>query len=60
MKNSVPDKTMLHLTPMTFSSWLPMVAPTQNAIIMMLNVRATSAFSSPNVAHIGAANMENA
>lgn len=48
------------LTPMAFSIWDPNTAPKQKVIIMILKVRPTADFSSPNVAHMGAANIENA
>ena len=47
-------------TPILASICDPMTAPTQNVIIMMLNVSPTAAFSRPNVVQMGPANMENA
>ncbi|WP_418255969.1 hypothetical protein [Gordonibacter urolithinfaciens] len=52
--------TTVPFTPMRRSTWEPITAPMQNAIIMMLNVRPTAPFSSSNAAPMGAANMENA
>ena len=52
--------TMVPFTPIRRSTWEPITAPMQNAIIMMLNVSPTAAFSRPNVVQMGAANMENA
>ena len=51
---------MVARTPSAPSICDPITAPTQNAIIMMLNVSATALLSSPNAEHIGAANIENA
>ena len=59
-KNSTAAMTMVPFTPIRRSTWEPITAPMQNAIIMMLNVRPTAPFSSSNAAPMGAANMENA
>ena len=59
-KNSAAATNSVLRTPILASICDPMTAPTQNVIIMMLNVSPTAAFSRPNVVQMGAANMENA
>ncbi len=59
-KNSAAATNSVLRTPILASICDPMTAPTQNVIIMMLNVSPTAAFSRPNVVQMGPANMENA